>query len=166
MRREGDAFMKRLCIALGLCIGLAGVAGCGKEEPPAPPPAAKVEVPAPAPAPSAQPAAVSVSEIALGKAIGPDKKVADATDRFAKTDTIYAVVQTTGSGTATLKAKWTYHKGDQVAAVDESMQTISPSGPAVSEFHISKPDGWPAGDYQVEISLNDQPAGTKKFSVN
>ena len=38
--------------------------------------------------------------------------------------------------------------------------------PATSEFHISKPDGWPAGDYQVEISINDKPAGTKKFTVN
>ncbi|WNL46030.1 hypothetical protein RKE25_21895 [Dyella sp. BiH032] len=30
---------------------------------------------------------------------------------------------------------------------------------------ISKPDGWPTGNYKVEITLNGQPAGTKEFSV-
>ena len=157
--------MKRMNVLAGLASLIVVIAGCGKEEPPAPPPAAKVEAPA-APATSATPAEVSVVVITLGKAIGPDKKVTAATDSFAKNDTIYAAVETAGSGTATLKAKWTYHKGDKTAAVDESTQTIAPTGPATSEFHISKPDGWPAGDYQVEISLNDKPAGTKKFSVN
>ena len=155
--------MKRLCVALGLCVWLLNLVGCGKEQPP-PPPAPKVE--APAPAPAAAPAPVSVTKIDLGKAIGADKKITDATDTFSKNDTIYAVVETTGSGTATLKAKWTYHKGDQTAAVDEGTQTISATGATASEFHISKPDGWPSGNYQVEISLNDQPAGTKKFTVN
>ena len=153
-------------VALILAVLMLGVAGCKKETPPAvpptvPPPTPKVEAPAPAPATSV----VSVSNITLGKALGADKKVDAATDSFAKGDTIYAVVETTGSGSATLKAKWTYHKGENTAVVNESSQTISPSGPAASEFHVSKPDGWPTGEYQVEISLNDKPAGTKKFSV-
>jgi len=158
--------MKRLSVLVCLAGLITAIAGCGKEEPAAPPPAPKAEAPATSTAPSPTPAEVSVVNIDLGKAIGSDKKVTAAADSFAKNDTIYAVVETSGSGTATLKAKWTYHKGDQTAAVDESAQTINPSGPATSEFHISKPDGWPAGDYQVEISLNDKPAGTKKFSVN
>jgi len=91
--------------------------------------------------------------------------VAAATDTFAKGDTIYAVVETTGSGNATLKAKWTYHKGDKIAPVSESSQTINASGAAASEFHVNKPDGWPLGDYQVEIWVNDKSAGTKKFVV-
>lgn len=156
--------MKAMHVILGLTVFVAGIVGCSKEAPPPPPPppAAKVEAPAPAPAP----AAVSVVGINLGKAIGADKKVTTPTEAFAKSDTIYAVVDTTGSGNATLKAKWTYHKGDKTAPVSESSQTISATGPAASEFHISKPDGWPAGDYQVEITLDDKPAGIKKFTVN
>ena len=88
-----------------------------------------------------------------------------ASDTFAKSDTIYAVVETSGSGTATLKAKWTYHKADKTASVDESSQTVSASGPSSSEFHVSKPDGWPAGDYKVEIFLDDKSVGTKTFTV-
>ena len=151
--------IRYLAIA-GLAALVLGFAGCKKEAPPpppAPPPAPKVEAPAPAP--------VSVASITLGKAIGADKKVTAAADSFAKADTIYAVVETTGTGNATLKAKWTYHKGDKSADVDESTSTIAATGPATNEFHVSKPSGWPPGDYQVEIFLGDKSAGMKKFTV-
>ena len=91
-------------VVLILAALIFGVAGCKKETPPpapatAPPPAPQVQTP-----PSA-PAVVSVASISLGKALGPDKKVAAATDTFAQGDTIYAVVETTGSGTATCAAR-------------------------------------------------------------
>lgn len=138
-----------------------GIAGCKKEAPPPPAPAPKVEAPTPAPAP----AAVSVGAITLGKAIGADKKVTASMDTFAKADTIYAAVETAGSGNATLKAKWTFHKGEKAADVSESTETIVATGPAVSAFHVAKPSGWPPGDYQVEIFLGDKSAGVKKFTV-
>ena len=110
-------------------------------------------------------AAVTVGTITLGNAIGASKKVTLAADRFGKKDTIYASVDTTGGGTAMLKAKWTYRKGGQESLVKEDTQTIAPTGPATSEFHISKPDGWPTGDYQVEVFVNDKPASSKTFTV-
>ena len=144
---------------------LLAVAACGKKEEPrkapsSPPPAPTTQ----APAPSA-PAGVSVSNVNVGKAIGADKKVSAATDTFAKGDTMYASVDTTGSGTAKLDAKWTYRRGDKVATVHEESMTISPTGPATNEFHVSKPDGWPAGDYEVEVRIDGKPAGTRKMTV-
>ena len=65
------------------------------------------------------PAGISAGAISLGKAVGPDKKVSAPVEAFAKGDTIYASVETTGAGTATLKAKWTYKKGDQTTVVSE-----------------------------------------------
>ena len=50
--------------------------------------------------------------------------------------------------------------------VDETSQTISPTGPAVTEFHIMKPDGFPAGDYNVEILLNGTVAERSDFEVH
>ena len=155
--------MAKLHGVLVLVALISGVAGCKKEsQPPAP-----ASVPTPAPQVQTRPASnvVSVANINLGKSLGADKKVVAASDTFAKNDTIYAVVETTGSGTATLKARWTYQQGDKTASVSESSQTISASGPETTEFHISKPDGWPPGQYQVEIALNDVSAGTKKFVV-
>jgi hypothetical protein len=153
---------RNLVTAVWLIGAGLGLAGCKKEAPPPPPPP-KVEAPAPAPAPA--PAAVSISNITLGNAIGADKKVTAASETFAKGDTIYAAVETTGSGNADLKAKWTFHKGDKVADVSESTETIAATGPAVTAFKVSKPSGWPPGDYQVEISLGGKSAGIKKFSV-
>ncbi len=111
------------------------------------------------------PAGVTSGAVSLGSAIGADKKVTTATDSFAKGDTFYVSVDTTGTGTAELKAKWTYQKDGQVAPVKEDTQTITPTGPATSEFHVGKPDGWPAGDYQVEVFLGDKLIATKKFTV-
>lgn len=148
----------RLLVIAFLAFGLAA---CKKDPPPAPPPSSS-----PAPAPAAPAAArVSVTTATLGNAIGGDKRVSRATDAFAKNDTIYVAVETSGSGTATLKARWTYASGGKQVSVKEETQTIQATGPAVSEFHISKPDGWPAGDYQVEIVVNDQVVQTKKFTV-
>ena len=140
---------------------LLALTACGKkEEPPR-----KAEAPAAPAAPAPSPAGVTVTAITLGTAVGPDKKVTRSTDTFGSKDTIYASVDTTGGGTATLKAKWTYRKNGQEAVVKEDTMTIAPTGAATNEFHISKPDGWPVGNYQVEIFVADKSAGTKAFTV-
>jgi len=156
----------RILIAFLLSFAMA-LAGCGKkEEPPKYAPApAPAPAPKPAPAPPPAPAPVAVSALAVGKAIGADKKVTAATEAFAKGDTMYVSIDTTGAGTAKLDAKWTFHKGGKVAVVKEDTMTLNATGPATSEFHVSKPDGWPAGDYEVEIMLDGKPAGMKKLTV-
>lgn len=106
---------------------------------------------------------VKVTDVSLGRAIGGDKKISDSTDSFRPNDTIYASVATEGSApSATLRAKWTFEDGQ---TVDQSTRTIAPGGPERTEFHIAKPNGWPAGKYKVEVFLNDQSAGTKSFDV-
>ena len=146
---------------LALLLAL-NIAACGKKE--TPPPAAQ-----PADKPAAQavapPVVLGVTSVNLGNAIGADKRVTAPSTNFAKSDTIYAAVETQGSGNITLKAKWTYHKGDKIAVVNENSQTITASGPAVSEFHVSMPSGWPPGDYQVEVFANDKSASVSKFTV-
>ncbi len=153
---------------LVLIAGLAGalaLGACGKKEEPAPAPPAAETAPMPAtPAPAApEPASVAVSSIDLGTEVGPDQRVTAPTTEFTPKDTIYAAVSTTGTAAnAVLDAKWTYQDGQ---TVNESSQTIAPNGPAVTTFHISKPDGWPAGNYKVEISLDGSSVASKDFSV-
>ncbi len=153
-------------IALAAAAAVALVA-CGKKEPPAPPPppAAPASAPAPTPAPAPAPAGVTLSAVTLGKAVGADKKVTAATEVFAKGDTIHASIDTTGAGSATVVAKWTYMTGGKTVPVKEESATIAPTGPATTEFHISKPDGWPAGDYRVEIVVDGKTVATKSFTV-
>jgi hypothetical protein len=142
-------------LAITLCLTLSAL-GCNKSEPPR-------EAAPPAGAPPAAPAAFRVSRIDLGTAVGPDKKITAPAVAFKPNDTIYASVVTEGAGAnVAIKARWTYEDGQ---LVNESTQMISPTGPAATEFHIAKPDGWPAGRYKLEVAANGQPAGTKDFAV-
>ena len=107
---------------------------------------------------------VKVTDIAIGRSVAADKTIAEETASFGPADTFYLSVKTDGSGpSATLTARWTYEDGQ---VVDESRQNIAPTGSAgVTEFHLSKPDGWPAGGYKVEVLLDGASAGTRDFKV-
>jgi hypothetical protein len=122
--------------------------------------------------PAAEPAAertatqaVRVTAVELGRSVGPDGRINDnaTSDEFRPNDTIYASVNTEGTGTgSTLVARWTFQDGQ---VVDETSSTISPTGPTVTTFHITKPDGFPVGRYKVEIRLNGQSVESKDFEV-
>lgn len=105
-----------------------------------------------------------VTEVDLGRTIDADRRVSDETDDFEATDTVYVSVDTDGTASgATLTARWTFEDGQ---VVDESTQNLSSTGPTVTEFHISMPDGLPAGEYQVEILLDGRSVETEEFEVN
>ena len=107
--------------------------------------------------------AVRVTDVSLGRAIGGDKAVTDSTDKFRPNDTVYASVATDGTAqSATLRAKWTFEDGQ---TVNDTSRTITPSGRERTEFHIAKPDGWPAGKYKLEVFLNNESKETKTFEV-
>ena len=148
-----------LAIAAALLATVA-VAGCKKkDEAAATMPPATVAAPAPVePAPA--PMAASVSSVDLGNAVGADNKVTMASTSFAKADTIHASVATDGGG-GKLSAKWTYQDGQVVDSQEKAVM----SGPQVTDFSITKPDGWPAGKYKVEISLDGNVVQSRDFEV-
>jgi hypothetical protein len=128
-------------------------AGCGKKDDAAdvipPPPAATV--------------AFRVTDVDLGKSITADKMIANKTENFAPMDTVFVSVGTEGSSPgAAIKARFTFQDGQ---VVEESTQTVAPTGPARTEFHIVKPSGWPEGKYKVEITVDGALAGSKDFEV-
>jgi hypothetical protein len=149
--------MPALRLVVSILLVSLSLAACQRsEEPPVSPPA-PVAAPAPVPAP------FRVSVIELGKAVGTDKRVTAPSSSFAPGDTIYTSVATEGaSPSVTLLARWTYQDGQ---VVNEETQVIAPTGPAVTEFHIAKPDGFPAGGYQVEVIANGASAGKRAFQV-
>jgi hypothetical protein len=106
---------------------------------------------------------VRVAQIDIGRSLNTDKTINDNAASFKPHDTVYASIATRGTAaTATLKARWTYQDGQ---VVNESTQTIAPAGDAKTEFHVSKPDGWPTGKYKLEVFLNGSSAATKDFDV-
>jgi hypothetical protein len=151
-------------IAVAL-IGTLALVGCKKKDETAalPPPAAE-PAPAPAPmptepAPAPAPTTTNDTMVDLGNAIGADNRVTAPSTTFAKGDTIHASVATDGAA-GNLTAKWTF--GDQV--VDTQDKAVA-AGPQVTEFSVSKPDGWPLGKYKLEVSTNGAVVQTREFEV-
>ena len=149
MKRTRLTVLGVACLAVPIALS-----ACKRAETPPPAPPAAAPAPAPAPAP------FRVSGVDVGNAIGADKRVTAPSATLAAGDTIYASVASTGAASSVkLTARWTY--GDEGQVVSEENQTIAPTGPAYSEFHISKPDGWPAGTYKVEILADGAPVASK-----
>jgi hypothetical protein len=153
---------KPICGVLSLLVLVAVGPACQKKEAP----------PTPAPAPITLPpttiaAATGITNVALGKAVGLDKRVTDPTAVFGPKDTIYAAVETVGTGPAKLRALWLFVKGEKTAKVDETTIELNATAPTVNEFHVSKPSGWPKGDYRLEIFLAESPtpSATRTFKV-
>jgi hypothetical protein len=177
-------------LPLAALLALAPLAACNKSEPPTPAPApaaGSAAAPAPgasgsstggtapaagAPAGGAASAAAAgplkVVSLGLGKSVGPDKKVPEEVDTFAKGDTFYASVGTTGgSPGAKLAVRWaSFGHGGAEKVMNEETQAIAPAGDAWTEFHVARPEGWPAGDYNVEIRLDGKLVAVKAFRVS
>ncbi len=149
-------------ITAALVAGIA-LAGCKKHDTTdtaatTPPPAAE---PAPMPAATPPPAAsVTVTTVDLGNAVGADNRVTTPATAFATKDTIHASVATDGSG-GDLTARWTFQDGQVVDSQDKTV----PAGPQVTDFSISKPDGWPAGHYKLEVMNNGMVVQTREFDI-
>jgi hypothetical protein len=143
--------MTRRVVTTALCLAALVAVGCAKSKP-------AEQAPAPTTV------EFKVTGIELCKQIGVDKKVLAPLAAFGTKDTIYVSIATEGASPgATLAAKWTY--GDAGQLVNEMSESIAPTGPAATEFHITKPSGWPVGKYKVEVTLDGAPAGAKEFEV-
>lgn len=104
-----------------------------------------------------------VTAIDLGRSINADHTIKDAADAFQPGDTIYASVQTETMGSAKVTARWTFQDGQ---TVDSTTQTVPASGGVIrTEFHASKPGGWPVGKYHLQIALDSTVSGVKEFEV-
>ena len=145
-------------LALAL-LGALAVSGC-KQDTPAPvaPPAAPEPAPEPAPAP---PAPAVVTGVELGNEIGTDNRVTTPASEFGTADTIYASVTTDGESAAQLNARWTYGGDRLVRSTDAEVA----AGPQVLAFDIHHPEGWPTGEYKVEISLDGTVVETREFAI-
>lgn len=158
--------MTRNRLSLFLAAALFGsiaLVGCKKKEEPVAAPA-PTEAPAPAPEPAPAPApvaATTVNSVDLGNTIGADNKITAPNSTFAPKDAIYASVATDGPNAGKLNAKWSFQDGQVVHTEDKDV----PAGAQVTQFQITKPDGWPVGKYKLEVALDGAVVQTREFEV-
>lgn len=167
MMREKNTLVRSFgggLVASLMVLSYGGLVACKKKEAPRPAPETTTTgTMAPIPAPPSAPAGIQFSDLRVGKAVNADKSVTVDVETFAPADTIYASVATTGLGVAIpIRALWTYQDGQ---VVSDDVQTISGTGNDRTEFHISKPDGFPAGGYKVEIFIDGRSVMNRNFNV-
>lgn len=153
MARERSTHRRSAVLAVLLLIAAAG---CWRGSPPG----GESESQAPG-----NPAEAHVTDITLGRALGDDGLIREdsRTNSFWVTDKFYVQVTTDGSvANATVKARWKFSDG---AVAGEDTKTAE-SGTKPVLLQAAPPDGrWKAGDYTVEIFVNDVSAGTKDLAA-
>ncbi|ODT95406.1 MAG: hypothetical protein ABS82_08175 [Rhodanobacter sp. SCN 67-45] len=171
-----------LMLAVSLAAALA-LSACGKGNesaspvPSNPPPSGTAAAPPLAPPAFPPPAAstgmtgmtggdtagtVSFSSLEVGSSVDTNHKIVAAGTSFAPKDTIYASVETIGPGHAKLTASWHDPQG---RIVHEDSKELDAMGPATTAFMISQPEGFPEGNYKIDISLDGRAVASKDFSV-
>jgi hypothetical protein len=97
---------------------------------------------------------VKATDIDLGRSIDADKQIQDKTRSFKPTDTIYVSVDTKGASPgAPITARFTFQDGQ---LVHQEQAVIAPDGKEHTEFHLTKADGFPAGQYDVEVKVGSK----------
>ena len=79
----------------------------------------------------------------------------------------------TADGSALAGADYTSTSGTLTFADGETTKNVLvpvaedalAEGPESFTFTLSNPQPWPAGEYQLQVSVNGQPGPTRKFSV-
>ncbi|MBX3726471.1 MAG: hypothetical protein KF823_11225 [Xanthomonadales bacterium] len=110
----------------------------------------------------AEPGGFNVAEVQMARTFdsggGP---VSEPATRFAPDDLIEAVILTEGKGGGTIAARWRF--GHDGPVFHEEAHRIEEAG--VHAFRIAKADGFPPGDYQVDILLDDALSVSRRFQV-
>jgi hypothetical protein len=107
-------------------------------------------------------AELHVSNVMIGRQIGPGNRITEPTFEFAPKDTVYVSVATTGTGGAeTLTAAWRSQSGE---IVQKSSEPVPPAGEN-AQFSLAQPKGLKPGTYKVIVFLGGDSVETRVFAV-
>jgi hypothetical protein len=151
---------RNLRLVAGLSLATFAIVACGRSDTDTTIDSVASAEPAPAAVPT-------VTVIETGKSVGANMRVTESITSFARNDTIYlAVVTDNAPATSTLTAKWTFQDGQVVDSTTQSVAPATAGGmTSVTQFHVAKPSGWPAGTYTVEVLLDGRSVGTRTVEV-
>jgi hypothetical protein len=110
-------------------------------------------------------AALTVVNVDMGKHLQADQDVTDDTDTFAKGDTVYASVLTSGiepeGQKSNIVGRWSFPDGTNV---DEKAQGVK-EGSNRLVFFLVRPSGLAAGKYTFRVMVDDREVRSKEFTV-
>ncbi len=150
-------------------VGSVAVVGCKKKEEAAPPPPPAAET-APAPPPPAPAATASVAAVDIGTAVDGNMKITTAASTFKPKDTVHVSIGTATSDPAAtvagkVGAKLVYLDKSGEMVVSDETRDLNLTNTGNTNFQFAKPDGWPAGKYRIDVSLDGKVVQSKEFEV-
>lgn len=116
-----------------------------------------------------QTAEVTAGTPTIGSALDESSQITSPQLTFSPKDTIYLAIPTSTPTSAitygTLSVRWKYRQGALYLEFFDETQRMQFSKDLVTIFKLSKPDGFPVGEYQAEIRLNSVAVHAVAFSV-
>jgi hypothetical protein len=113
-----------------------------------------------------QAAEVRVSDLNVGRRVNSAHQIETMSDRFAPGDTVWASVRTENAPAGSrILTRWVYTEGGSEQIVAEETHTTAMAGTGYTSFFVANPVPWPAGSYEVRVSLDGEVRQTKEFRV-
>jgi hypothetical protein len=104
---------------------------------------------------------LNVVGIQTGKSLNSDHSIGRHAASFHPNDTMYVSVLSTGRGKGTITVKWSL--GGQV--LQELTKKASYNDQAATDFRFQAADGFPVGDYTIEVILDGKTIETRRVKV-
>ncbi len=103
-----------------------------------------------------------ISNMMIGRRIGPGNRITEPTFEFAPHDTVHVSVAMSGAGgDQRLTAAWRSQNGE---VVQQSSEAVAPPGENTA-FHLAQSKGLKPGTYKVIVFLGDDSVETRVFAV-
>ena len=106
---------------------------------------------------------LTVIDVDMGRSVGTDRKIADGTDTFARSDTIYASVHTSGlARQGDIVGRWVFPDS---SVVEQQAEDVTTEGDGYLVFFLTKPEGLAPGKYRFEVVVNGREVREKDVTV-
>jgi hypothetical protein len=104
---------------------------------------------------------LNIVGVQTGKSLNSDHSIGRHAISFRPDDTMYVSVLTIGRGAGTIQVKWAL-RGYELHQVTKK---VSYNGQAATDFRFAAADGFPVGDYTVEVIVDGKPFETRRIKV-
>ena len=104
---------------------------------------------------------LNVVGIQTGKSLNSDHSVGTHAATFHSNDPMYVSVLSNGRGKGTITVRWTFAGRE----LQKLTKKVSYNGQAATDFRFVAADGFPVGDYLIEVTVDGKIIETRRVKV-
>lgn len=104
---------------------------------------------------------LNIVGVQTGKSLNSDNSIGRHAISFSPDDTMYVSVLTNGRGAGTITVQWSLYG----RLLHEVTKKVSYNAQAATDFRFAAADGFPVGDYTVEVIVDGKPFETRRIKV-